>query len=312
MLCLFPINLLAAPKITASIRPLQSIIANLTEGVKDPKSNKNIEIDLIVEQNKSLHSFQLKPRKIMALQGSDLLIIIDRNFEIFLDKTFKSLSPDVKIIEVSKLPGVELLRNLDYEEDKKHEGEEYIDEEAKDHHHHHHHVSMYDYHLWLDIDVVKNIATGLANILMEYDSVNQSIYQQNLVNFIHKLDILDTKIKNNMFFVQDQSFIVVHNAYNYFIKRYGLSLPSSITIDHDYNIGARRLLGLQKQIKEEKIKCIFEENEYDSHIVFRLQEGSNVKIGKLDAEWGPINASTKDAYLDMMSNLSDSFSKCLK
>ena len=293
--------------ITASIRPLQSIIANLTIGTANEK------IDLIVDQNESLHNYQLKPTKIRQLYNSKMIIIIDQNFEIFLDKILANMEIKDKVIEVAKLPGVKLLKN---EDEHEHEHDEHEHEHEHDEHveegHHHHHASMYDYHLWLDIDIVKIIAKNLSLMLTEIDPTNQVRYEQNLANFIVKLDALDARIKAKMINLKDKNFIVVHNAYNYFINRYGLNKPKSITLDHDHNIGARSMLELQNLIKEDKVQCIFEEPQFDASIIHKLQENSKVRIGKLDAEWGNDNASVVDSYIMMMDDLADSFSRCLK
>ena len=60
-------------------------------------------------------------------------------------------------------------------------------------------------------------------MLTEIDPTNQVRYEQNLANFIVKLDALDARIKAKMINLKDKNFIVVHNAYNYFINCYGLN-----------------------------------------------------------------------------------------
>ncbi len=291
-------------KITASIRPLQSIIANLTVGTTNEK------IDLIVDQNESLHNYQLKPTKIRELYNSKMIIIVDQHFEVFLDKILASVEIKDKVIEVAKLTGIKLLKNED-EDEHEHE-HEHENEHEHEHKGHHHHSSMYDYHLWLDVEIVKIISKDLSAMLTEVDPVNHAIYKQNLIDFTAKLDALDSRIKAKMLNLKNKNFIVVHNAYNYFINRYGLNKPRAITLDHDHNIGARSMLELQSLIKENKVQCIFEEPQFDAQIIHKLQENSKVKIGKLDAEWGPDKVSIEDAYIVMMDNLADSFSQCLQ
>ena len=292
LLCLLPINLMAASpkKIIASIRPLQSIIANLTKGID--------EVDLIIDHNESLHNYQLKPTKIRNLHKSDMIIIIDRNFEVFLDKILTSLDKK-KIIEVAKLPDVNLLLNEE-------------DEHEHEHHGHHHPASQYDYHLWTDINVVKAIAKGLSTILIAENPSKGAKYQQNLLAFLEKLDDLDHTIKAKLIGTAKKNFIVTHNAYQYFIHNYGLTQPKAITIDHDNNIGARSFLELQKSIADNQIKCVFEEPQFESIVITKLKERSKVRIGTLDAEWGPDDGTLDNAYFAMMLSLADSFSKCLR
>lgn len=290
---MIPLNLSAQEplKMVASIRPLQSIIANLTKNINAP-------IDLIIDNNESLHNYHLKPTKVRSLHDADYLIIIDKNFEVFLNKILNNLKGK-KIIEVATLPGIQLI----------HGGK--CDHHEHDHDDEHDHA-MLDYHIWLDIDNVKAISNGLVKILSKQNPDKEEIYQNNLSEFLSKLEELDKNIKHKLANAKNKNFIVTHNAYQYFIKRYGLKTPEAITIDHDHNIGAKTFLNLQESIKNNKVKCIFEEPQFDSSIIRKLKENSNVKVAKLDAEWGPNEAEIENVYFSLMNDLSDSFAKCLK
>lgn len=283
MVILFPLNLLAENKKTlVSIRPLQSIVANIIGDTE--------EVDLIIDHNESLHNYQLKPTKIRNIHNSNIIIIISRNFEVFMDKILNNLDSQSKVIEVANLPGVELLSNNS----------------------HTHHGSKYDYHLWMDINIVKIIAEELTNILIEEYPSNKIIYKKNLAKFQEKLIALNKKITNKLEHARNKDFMVTHDAYSYFTKQYHLNDPIAMTIDHDHNIGARSFLKMQDSIRQNKVQCIFEEPQFNSQIIEKLQKQSNIKIGKLDAEWGPDNTPIKDAYFSIMDSLADSFSECLK
>lgn len=267
-------------------------MANLTKGIDN--------VGLIVDQNESLHNYYLKPKKTKTIHNSKMIIIIDRNFETFLTKTLLNLNKKkTKIIEVAKIAGIKL--NEDENGDHHHHGEE----------DHDHYTELYDYHIWLDPTMVKVVAQGLADIFIEENPSKAAQYKHNLNDFIMRLDELDKNIKLKMDKTEKANFIVVHNAYQYFINRYGLEQPKVITIDHDHNIGAREFLSIQKSIREDKVKCIFEEPQFDSKIIAKIKGNSNVKISKLDAEWGPDNIKIEDQYIAMMNELTDSFYNCL-
>ena len=171
---------------------------------------------------------------------------------------------------------------------------------------------MHDYHLWLDPEIVNTASTEIVKLLIQENPNHEAIYKKNLENFIVKLDELDQVIKSRMLIAQRKNFIVTHNAYQYFINRYHLNSPKAITIDHDHNIGAKSFLSLQHAIKTNQIECIFEEPQFESKIIDKLKENSQVKIGKLDAEWGAQDTSIEEAYFVMMNNLSENFLQCLK
>jgi zinc transport system substrate-binding protein len=230
------------------------------------------------------------------LHNSRIIIIIDKHFEIFLSKVLANLTQKHKLIEIAKIPGVKLLKNSKEDENL----------------HHHHHISPYDLHLWLDIEIIKTASKEIVRFLSEVTPSNQNKYEANLAEFVIKLDSLDDRIKKKTSTIDKEDYIVTHNAYRYFIKRYNLKEPKTITIDHDHNIGARSFIQLQELIRNNKVKCIFEEPQFKSQVVKKLEENSNVRVGSLDAEWGPKDISIEDAYIAMMDNLADSFVTCLK
>ena len=280
-------------KIIASIRPLQSIVANITDGVN--------EVDLIMDYNESLHNYQLKPATVKAIHDSAIIILIDRDFELFMDKILDSLYGNQKVIEVATIPGIKLILNdNDHAHEHKHEKNC------------NHRKYEYDYHIWLDVDIVKVIASHITDTLSKEFLTNEPQYRKNLAIFISKLSKLDKEIKAQLVDAKGKDFIVTHNAYNYFINRYELNKSAAMSFNHNYYIGARDFLDMHKAIKEDKIKCIFEEPQFESQVIRKLKEESKVKIGQLDAEWGPEDASNKDAYFTMMKGLASSFNECLK
>ncbi len=229
-----------------------------------------------------------------------MIIIIDKDFEVFLDKIYKKIAQKKKnLIEVAKIPGIDLIES----EHHHHENEE----EA------HHHSSHYDYHIWLDIDIVKVIAQNLTETFSIIDHKNHNAYYNNLAEFITKLNALDHSIKTKLSTISDKDFIVTHNAYQYFINRYKLKQPRILTIDHDHNIGAHDFMSIQEDLKNGKIQCIFEEPQFVSPMIKKLSQSyNNINLGTLDAEWGDSNASIEDNYFAIMNKLADSFSNCLR
>lgn len=73
LLCLQPALLSAAPRVVASIVPVQEIAAAVMDGVGEP--------EVIIEGHASAHHFALRPSHMARLQRADLVIWVDRRFE---------------------------------------------------------------------------------------------------------------------------------------------------------------------------------------------------------------------------------------
>lgn len=73
LLCLQPALLSAAPRVVASIEPLEEIAAAIMSGVGEP--------EVIIKGHASAHHFALRPSHLALLQQADLVIWVDRHFE---------------------------------------------------------------------------------------------------------------------------------------------------------------------------------------------------------------------------------------
>ena len=87
---LFSANALATPNIVVSIKPIHSIVSNITQGVTSPA--------LLLESNQSAHHTHLKPSQLSLLDRADLVVFIHPNFEAGLAKAFNNIDSDKKFI----------------------------------------------------------------------------------------------------------------------------------------------------------------------------------------------------------------------
>ncbi len=76
--------------IVVSIRPLHSLVANITEGISTPQ--------LVLRTSSSPHTHALKPSQATALSQAKLIFWIGPQLETFLEKPLATLSRDATVI----------------------------------------------------------------------------------------------------------------------------------------------------------------------------------------------------------------------
>jgi len=86
-------NPFANPNIVVSIKPIHSIVSNLTQGVSTPK--------LLLSSKQSAHHAHLKPSQLSHLEQADLVIIVHPDFEQGLSKSIRNI-PAEKILTVDQ------------------------------------------------------------------------------------------------------------------------------------------------------------------------------------------------------------------
>ena len=179
--------------------------------------------------------------------------------------------------------------------------------EGGGHHGHAHAHGEFDVHIWLVPNNAKVIVKEVANELASLDSKNSDFYKMNAKKTIEKLDILIKQIDKSI--NKKASFVTFHDAYQYFEKRFGLSVVGALTVNPDVMPGAEQLSEIREVIGEKKVKCIFSEPQFNPAIIKSIASDTGVKTGVLDPLGANINKS-KNMYFNLIEDMSNALKDC--
>lgn len=289
--CAFPAY---ADGVLASIKPLHSLVAGVMEGAGTP--------ELIVGGNTSPHEFQLKPSQMAMLQKADMVFYMDDQFETFLSNALSALPKNVRKVPVAQTMGITLLP-------QRHGGTWELDE----HEHGHEHVSSMaqDFHVWLDPEYTKELVARIAEELSARYPENEKIYRANAKKITVRLSELDKKIAGVLKGAKDKSFIVFHDAYQYFERRYGLRAVGSITFEPEEAPSIARIRQVREKIKQAQAVCVFSEPYFSDKLVNTIREGSTTRTAALDPEATALSPGA-GLYFMMMEGLAENIKNCLQ
>ena len=311
----------AEPKVVTSIKPIHSLVSYVMDGVGRP--------DLLVDGSSSPHTFQLKPSHATMLQEADIVFWIGEDLESFLETPLDSIAANAKRVTLMDSDQIELLKfreknvfddhhddhdDHDEHEDHadghddhdEHEGHDDHDEhEGHDDHAHHH--GEHDIHFWLDPEIAKSIVNITARELSEIDPNNKSTYEKNAANAIDDLEELInvTRSKIN----SDATYIVFHDAYQYFEQRFGIEVIGALTVNPEVLPGAKQLSEIREVIEHENVNCLFSEPQFNPSIANTIAKDTGIKAAVLD----PLGAELepgKDLYFELISDMASSFENC--
>ena len=143
--------------------------------------------------------------------------------------------------------------------------------------------------------------------LIAIDPQNSATYKKNsekAVNDIEKLiNVTKKELKKNI------SFIVFHDAYQYFEERFGVNILGAFTVNTDVMPGAEQLAEIREVIEHDKVSCIFSEPQFNPDIIKAVAKDTNVATGVIDPLGATLNPG-KDLYFDLIGNMSKSFKGC--
>jgi zinc transport system substrate-binding protein len=295
-------------KVVASIKPIHSLVSYVMDGVGTP--------DLLVDGSSSPHTFQLKPSHAKMLQDADIVFWIGEDLESFLETPLSSIAANAEKITLMELDDIELLKfrekhifdEHDDHDDHAEHGEEHAEhEDEHEGHHDGHNHGEFDIHFWLDPEIAKVMVKNVARELSDIDVANKSIYKANALKAINELDDLieATKLKIN----KDASYVVFHDAYQYFEQRFGIEVLGALSVNPEILPGAKQLAEIREVIEHENVNCIFSEPQFNPSIAKTIAADTGVKAAVLD----PLGAELepgKDLYFELIADMSSSFGGC--
>ena len=289
--------------VVTTIKPLHSLISNVMKGVGEPS--------LIIEGTSNPHNFVLKPSHAKLLEDADIIFWIGEDLEAFMEKPLSSLAKDAEKISFIELGTIEKLKfredNIfDYDDHEDHEDHDGHKENEHDDHDEHNH-GEFDAHLWLDPVNAKKMVIEISHELSELDPANKSTYMANADKTIEDLDRLIKEVNRSL--SKDISYVVFHDAYQYFEKRFGVTSAGALTLNPDVLPGAKQIIDIQNLIKEKNIKCIFSEPQYNPKIIETLANDTNILTGTMD----PLGANLDSGatmYIKLIMNIANSIKNC--
>ncbi len=324
-----------APRVVVSIAPLHSLVAAVTRERTEPH--------LLVPAGQSPHTFSLAPSDARALARADIVFSAGGEPDRFLERSLDSLAGDAAHLRLLDLDDVRTLparsggiwrHDHAAEEVDGHDGQQaaghdddHADAQEDGHEHGQDHDAAHDGepgeapaespegsidpHTWLEprnaIAFVRAAALRMARL----DPEHAQAYRANADAAIERIETIDAALAEQLEPVADQPYLVFHDAYQYFERRYGLTPAGSIVVDPGRPPGARRLSDLRERIKAEGAQCLFIEPQFEPQIARTIAEGTGARIAELD----PLGAGLPpgpDLYPDLLQQLGDALRGCLE
>lgn len=271
------------------------------DGIANPK--------LLLKGSVSAHSYSLKPSDAKNLQQADLVVWVGEELETFLKKPLASLAHRVKVVNLINQDAISTATLHPHGHNTSNrlavDTEEQNQAHALDKH------NFVDPHIWLDPFNAIAIVKITAETLSAMDKNNSEHYQRNSHQLIRDLGDLHKSLKQQLKPVRDKPFMVYHDAYGLFVKRYGLNSVGAITTGPDRKPSAQRLHHVREVLLETGAGCVFLEPQFEPKWMNSILQGTNARTAILDPIGTKIKLG-KQAYFDLMNGLSQSMLGCLQ
>ncbi len=293
-------------KVVATIAPLHSLATGIFKGAGTP--------DLLIRGTHSPHGYKLRPSEIDLLGKADIVIGVDESFETGLKRPISRLNGKTTVLWLAEIGGMRRYHfrgsGLWPREAMSGQAGEPAAENPGNPRHRDHEES-FDPHLWLDPANAMKFVTALADLAAERDKIHADTIRKNAAELNRRLRELDLELRSELASVHQKPFIVYHDAYQYFEKRYDLGSWGAVASDAHIQPGARHLVQLRNIFKSGRVKCLFTEAQFPPGLARRLIEGTPARLGALDP-LGAAIAPGPDHYFKLMRNLAAALKACFE
>jgi zinc transport system substrate-binding protein len=229
---------------------------------------------LLLDGGLSPHDFALKPSQARLLQSADLVIWVGEGLEYPLARFAENLPPGRSFPLIA---GAAARQNP---------------------------------HIWLDPKAAKRIVSALTARLRALDPDHADDYGRNGAALEARIDALEVELAAILGPLRDIPYIVFHDAYGPFEKRFGLNNVGAVTAEPEHRPGARQIRRMRELVATTGARCAFREPQLEPHIAAAIAENSALRFGELD----PLGAGLEpgvNGYFLLMRNLAHGFAACL-
>lgn len=307
-------------KVTVTIKPIHALVAQVMAGVGTPS--------LLVQGAASPHNYALKPSDAKTLNKADIFFRVSENVEPFTRKIVTALPSSVRTVTLAEAPGIDLLdvrtgetfetHDHDDDHDHHHHGEHDHNKPGHDHaaHHDDHdhatntHDAPRDGHVWLDPKNARKMIAEIARVLSEASPPDAEKFKANATRAESELEALEADLARELKPIENKPYVVFHDAYQYFERRFGLAAVGSITVSPDAQPSAKRLTEIRRKLTALAASCVFSEPQFQPKLVAAVTEGTSARAGTLDPE-GALVEPGPNAYAALLRNLAAGLKSCL-
>lgn len=258
-------------RIVASIAPL----ADLARRV----GGDRVVVTTLVPPGASEHTWEPTPRAVARLGNVRLFLRVGAGFEPWAGRLVSAAATDgLPVTEVDASSGVDLMADEDND-------------------------SHANPHYWLDTEAVSLCLPRLAEALADIDPAGAEGYRRRAAQTQAELASLDREIRDRTARFTSRGIITFHAAWDYFARRYRLTVLASIEAFPGREPGPRRVAEIVDIARREKVRAIFAEPQSSAKAAEAIASECRIPVRVLDPLGGEGIAGRGDYFSLMRYNV---------
>jgi len=228
-----------------------SILGDIVQEV----GGDHVKVTTLVGPDGDPHSFEPAPKDSKAINASDVVFVSGLGLEGWIDRLVTASGYKGHLVTAS-----EGVNSRKMEEDGK---------------------QITDPHAWNSMANGVIYATNVMNALIKAAPEDADYFRQRGTAYIEQLQKLDAWAKTEFTGIPEskRKVLTSHDAFGYFGQEYHVSFMAPVGFSTEAEASASGVASLIKQIKAEKVKTYFIENQTDPRLVKQIAAASGAQPG---------------------------------
>jgi ABC-type Zn uptake system ZnuABC Zn-binding protein ZnuA len=241
---------------------------------------EHVDVYGILKPNVDAHDFEPAPGDIAKLARAKVIIKNGVGLEEWFDSTIKNAGSKATTVKAST--GVRVRQ-----------GEEGPGGEG-------------DPHIWQDPRNAKVMVHNIAVALAAADPAHRADYEANEAAYAAELDRLDAEIAAEIAGLPNRKIVTNHDAFHYYVDRYGLEFVGSIipSFDSQAELSAQDISSIVRVVTSAGVKAVFSETSLPPKTAETIARDAGVRVvAGEDSLYGDSlgpPGSAGDTYLKML------------
>jgi len=243
----------SSAKVSGHVVSVVTTTTQLTDFAKRI-GGERVSVYGVLKANVDPHDYEPSPADLDAVARADVLVKNGVGLDQWFDKVIASAGPKAPVLDASQ--GVTIRHGQG-------------DEEAAG-----------DPHIWHDPRNAIIMAATLERGLELADAADAALFQKNLADFTTELHQLDAEIKAEIDPLTNKKLVTNHDAFGYYIDRYGLEYVGSIipSFDTQADLSARDVSAVVAKIKATGTKAVFSETSLPPKTAEAIGRDAGVRV----------------------------------
>ncbi|MCX8071020.1 MAG: metal ABC transporter substrate-binding protein [Candidatus Binatia bacterium] len=264
----------AQPKVVATIFPLASWLAELTEDTA--------EVEQLLPAGANPHMFEPPPAQVRALSQAILLVTVGAGLDDWAGKIAVAAGGNLHVLRLAdRVPLLPL-----------------TGEQGR------------DPHFWLDPILVRDhVMPALTDALARVAPQHAGAHAARARQWSEELSRLDERLRQELAPVRGRAYIAVHSAWRYFAHRYGLVEAATVEPVPGRELSAKEMIALVEQVRRSGARALIVEPYVFSKVASQIAAETGIRLVTVDPFGG---GALHGGYIRLMEANARAFVEALR